>query len=91
MGMNRMQFRQHWENILPGLGEESSELWVPEQSTGKKSRYFVKVRPIICENFWKWCIENCRGQILCYSSNDREEWWGFSHKADIMWFVLRWS
>jgi hypothetical protein len=28
---------------------------------------------------------------LCYSSNDTEEWWGFSHRADIVWWLLKWA
>ena len=93
MIINRKQFREHWENVMPGLGECGSALWVPEQETGKKSRWFITVPPIQYDNLAIWIVKNCTGQVLCYSSDDfsQIEWWGFSHKPDIVWFRLKWS
>lgn len=92
---NRKQFIEYWENIEPGLGKEDSPLWLPESfdKTSRKSRWFISVNPlkIVGEEFQLWCHKHCKGQILCYSSGDVEEWWGFTHKADILWWTLKWS
>lgn len=92
--LNRKQFRKMWEARDPGLGEEHSPLWIPEHSL-RKSRHFLCVRPIEEDNhkLWLWTVKNCQGQVLCYSSSDedQEEWWGFTHKPDIVHFVLKWS
>jgi len=94
--LDRKQFRKLWNNYNPKFGDWDSPLWIPESSTGKKSRYFVKIRPIPYEKqkeFVIWATKCCRGQILCYSVNtiDQESWYGFSHKNDIVWFLLKWS
>ena len=92
--LNRKQFREMWEDRDSGLGEEHSPLWIPEQSQ-RKSRHFVCIRPLKKgrDEFWLWTVQNCRGQVLCYSSSDedQEEWYGFTHKPDIVYFLLRWS
>lgn len=94
--LNRKQFRELWNSYKPNLGDWDSPLWNPDFSTGKKSRYFVKIRPISYTKqteFRIWVDKHCRGQILCYSIDDenQEAWYGFSHKPDIAWFLLRWS
>lgn len=102
--LNRKQFRNYWNNLCPGLGDEGSGLWALEHHTGKKSRWFISTRniftqteeekqkiPDIKQYFHRWCYNNTLGQILCYSSNYNEDWWGFSHKDDIFLFRLRWS
>lgn len=94
--LNRKQFREHWNKVRPGLGDEDSGLWLPEQHHGKKSRWFVSVRPIPAQDedlydFWQWCYKNCRGSIMCYSASVTEEWWGFSHRADVAWWMLKWA
>jgi hypothetical protein len=100
MVVNRRQFRSIFNEFLPGLGESSSALWIPEQDNGRqKSRWFVCIRPLSFtdiqekKQFWVWCQQNCRGQILCYSSDtdNHQEWWGFTHYADIAWWMLRWA
>ena len=101
--LTRRQFKQHWEGIAPGTSKDNSILWCLERHYNKKSRWFVKTRPVFCnpswsdlgrhpkDEFWVWCNRNCAGQILCYSSNEQEEWWGFSHRADIVIWMLKWS
>lgn len=101
--LTRRQFRQHWEQLMPGLGKDGSVLWTMEQYHNKKCRWFVCTRPIGTESklmvdewspkkeFWLWCNRNCAGQILCYSSSREEEWWGFSHHADIVIWMLKWA
>ena len=102
--LTRQQFRQHWENVKPGLGADDSPLWTMEYK--KKSRWFVCVRPVYPhsselivdgvnpkQQFWLWCNRHCAGQVLCYASDlgAQEEWWGFSHRADIVLWMLKWS
>lgn len=100
--LTRKQFRQHWESVIPGMGEDGSVLWAMEEHYHKKSRWFVSTRPIVSleliidgqspeKEYWLWCNKNCAGQILCYSSSREEEWWGFSHHADILLWILKWS
>lgn len=101
--LTRRQFRQHWESVMPGLGEDGSVLWTMEEHYNKKCRWFVCVRPIHAhselivdgrnpkQEYWLWCNKNCAGQVICYSSHVAEEWWGFSHHADIVLWLLKWS
>lgn len=93
--LNRKQFRELWNIEGNNLGNWDSPLWIPENITGKKSRYFAMIRPIKynqISEFNSWVCKYCRGQILCYSvsDEDQEAWYGFSHKADILLFLLRW-
>lgn len=92
---NRRQFRQYWEEIAPGISEPGGVLWAQEKYRNKKCRWFVCIRPIrpVVEKqeYRLWCNQHCAGQVLCYSSSDTEEWWGFSHHADIVLWLLRWS
>jgi hypothetical protein len=94
--LNRKQFKEVWEKILPGITKEANPLWASEEHTGRKSRWFVKIYPIdpnvyVKNDFYLWCNENCRGQILCYSTSEENEWWGFTHKADIPWWIMKWA
>jgi hypothetical protein len=103
--LTRRQFRQHWEGIMPGIAQDGSALWLMEESYGKKSRWFVCTRPLGTESelmveglspkheYWLWCHRHCAGQILCYSTDheNQEEWWGFSHHADIVLWMLKWA
>jgi hypothetical protein len=96
--INRKQFRQLFNNKRNGLGDWDSPLWLPEQyNNHEPSRWFVNIRPLNHQNFktefWAWANETCRGQVLCYSSSNekQEEWWGFTHRDDIVLFLLKWS
>lgn len=98
--INRKEFRQIWQQLDARLGKEDSPLWIPEQHKGSRpSRWFVAVTPLALvehdqwQQFWQWCNHNCRGQIKCYSSDPdaAQEWWGFTHQADVAWWILRWS
>jgi len=98
--LDRQQFIQYWEGVLPGMGETGGALWAYEDAYGKKSEWFTCVRPLSGyqgltgkTEYWQWCNSNCAGQVLCYSTNPeaQEEWWGFSHHADIAFWMLKWS
>jgi hypothetical protein len=87
--LTRKQFRQHFK--LSGLADWDSPLWIPETDY-RPSRHFVCMAPVKYDaEFTLWCTKNCRGQLLCYSSSESEEWWGFTHHADIMYFILKWA
>lgn len=93
--LTRSQFRQYFNNLTQGLGDWNSPLWLPEEATDRKSRHFLSIPPIPEEDYDKfrmWCVKHCRGQVLCYSINneDREAWYGFTHKRDIVLFALKW-
>lgn len=94
--LTRGQFRQLFNNAKPGLGDWNSPLWFPEETSNIKSKHFVSIHPIPKEDYNKfrmWCVKHCRGQVLCYSINneDREAWYGFTHKRDIVWFIMKWA
>lgn len=95
--LNRKQFIQLWKDVGIKFAEDpDSPLWIPEND-GKKSRWFVAVNPVKIDSyedqteFWIWNQKNCRGQIRCYASGVDDEWWGFTHKADIEWWLLKWG
>jgi hypothetical protein len=96
MIISRKQFREYWEKIDPKFAKWDSPLWCLEYRYGK-SRWFVNVVVNELRNhenfkeYHQWVLRNCRGRILCYSSNAEEEWWGFSHKPDVFLWILRWS
>jgi hypothetical protein len=104
--LSRKQFRQHWNTVQTGLGDEGSPLWILEDGLGKKCRWFVSVKPLHAwdefiqeehpknckQHYWGWCHQHCRGQVMCYSSDsETEEWWGFSHRADVAWWLMKWA
>jgi hypothetical protein len=98
--LTRKQFKDHWEGIAPGISFPRGGLWAYERTCLKKSRWFICVSPLDIHHnesekiaYWQWCNRNCAGQILCYSTDyeNQEEWWGFSHRADIVLWVLKWA
>ena len=97
--LNRKQFRQHWDAIDPKLTRDGGPLWVMENyADNRPSRWFVQIpRPREDwtddkkNQYWSWCHRHCAGQILCYSCSDDHEWWGFTHQADIMLWMLKWA
>jgi hypothetical protein len=99
MMLNRKQFKQHWDAINPKLACDGGPLWVMENyADNRPSRWFVQIpRPREDwtddkkNQYWSWCHRHCAGQILCYSYGDDREWWGFTHQADIVLWLLRWS
>ena len=98
--LDRQQFIQYWADSLPRLSKVGSAMWAYEDACGKKSEWFTCVRPLNKyqgltgkTEYWQWCNSNCVGQVLCYSSSPeaQEEWWGFSHHADIAFWMLKWA
>lgn len=94
MILDREQFKQYWNNLQPGLASEGSPLWAYEDYDGKKCQWFVSVDPSkkrAVDDFWDWCHKECQGSVACYSSSPNQEWWGFTDRDDIVWWLLRWA
>jgi hypothetical protein len=96
--LDREQFIKHWNAVKPGLGDPGSGLWAYEHSSGIRCQWFVSVSPIRVSianetktKFWAWCRRNCASGMSCYSASDKEEWWGFSDRQEMTWWLLRWS
>ena len=82
----------------------NSVVWTPENDgvmdkTGEQCEWFVCVPCLrlnhrnMKSDYWLWCSENLKGYVRCFFSNTEadEEYWGFTHKEDIMWWAIRWS
>ena len=104
MILTRRQFAKLWNEKKPKLGKFNGPLWIPETmgDTPVKCQWFTCVRPIFYnggsekKKYWAWCNKNMQGSVLCFSSTGREtevqeEWWGFTRKDDIMFWMLRWA
>ena len=98
--LSRKQFREHWDTVDPKLAVQDGPLWEMERySDHRPSRWFVSIRSQQWKThhdklqYWSWCRQHCAGQLLCYSSNPdtNQEWWGFTHRADIAWWMLKWA
>jgi hypothetical protein len=96
--ITKKQFRQYFDSLDPEkkLGNSISPLWEPERHWKVNTRWYVCIKPILYEDrdeYNTWVRKHCTGSVLCFSSNDenQEEWYGFTHYADIMFWLLRWS
>ena len=97
MLLNRDEFIEHWEGLTKGMTGKGSPLWIPEEVDKIRCEWFVNVRPVRINDtvdfndFRLWCENQCQGKIRCFSSNATEEWWGFTNKNDIVWWMLKWT
>lgn len=98
MVLSRRQFRDYWNQRSPSLEKADSVLWSFEHYDGiQPSRWFSCVAPIDIRDhdtgYFDWCYKHCRGQVLCYNTDSqrREEWWGFTHRGDVLLWLLKWS
>lgn len=73
-------------------------IWCVEQYPHLQSQWFVCVTPLKLGNnknyFWNWCDKNLTSTLRCYysSSDDDEEFWGFSGEvSDILIWLLKWA
>jgi hypothetical protein len=84
-----------------GITDEGSPLWIPETGllSDNKCVAFVRLNPPIKSEvfelgfieFWDWCGDNLKGEVRCFSSNEDEEWWGFTNPHDIVLWMLKWT
>ena len=99
MILNRQQFADWFEAVEPGMGQAHSVLWIPEEATQQHFEWFVLCtnvnawrNPYERRKFWSWVRKNLQGHTVCFSSSETEgDWWGFTQRSDIAWFLLRWS
>lgn len=101
MILTRKQFKEHFNSLDPRLPVRGGPLWIPESFDNKKicCRWFVKVPPVALktyndfDEYWIWCNLTMSGEVRCFSSSseEQEEWWGFTHKRDILFWLLRWA
>jgi hypothetical protein len=94
MILTRQEFIDMWNSYRIGLGDYDSPLWTLEVTKNFQCHWFVCVRPINdMETHNQWCSDHCKGKMLCYSSDDEnnEEWYGFTEKDDIIWWLLKWG
>lgn len=95
--LSRKQFRDHWEQVVGSayadLVNDGGPLWIPEEADNLKSNWFVAIRPITVQDneHHNWVRKNCQGAVKCYSSGEDEEWWGFTYRDDVDWWLLRWG
>lgn len=88
MILTRSQFIDIWDDVHSTAG---GPLWAYEDHIGVKCKWFIQTGPIP-NSVWKWCKDHCRGTVICFSSDltTGDEWWGFTDKNDIAWWILRW-
>jgi hypothetical protein len=93
--LDRIQFSEYWEVNHPNIGAGvDSPLWMVEVCSQVKPQWFVEIsviNPFNHDEFWDWTKNNCYGTILCYTSGESTEWWGFSNYSDIFIWILRWA
>lgn len=89
--LTRQEFIQYFNSLCEGLGDPNSPLWAQEEYFNIRSQWFVCVSPIKHNiEHQEWIKKYC-SKVMCYSSGDEEEWWGFTHHNEIMLWLLRWG
>lgn len=98
MILTRQQFKAYFDKLDPRVTVRGGPLWIPETFDDKKirCRWFVQVRPVELGDrveYWSWCRSALNGELRCFSCNneDQEEWWGFTHRRDIAYWLLKWA
>lgn len=90
MSYNLVYSREEFSSLFPDV--DDSIIFIPETIYNVKTYNFVCIKPIPLEDDWfTWIEENCDGKVMCFSSNEKEEWWGFTNRDDIFLFLLRWA
>ena len=96
--LTREEFAEHFNSLDPRLGGPNSPLWIPEEGDQLgNSEWFVCVAPLRLKEFkreyWDWCDKALAGRVRCYSSDseNKQEWWGFTKKEDIVLWTLKWT
>ena len=90
---SRQELIQTFEEIKPGCADPGSPIWAQEDYLGFQCQYFICIpstSDINRRERWAWCKENLHGELLCFTASDEKEWWGFTHREDIEFWILRW-
>ena len=84
-------------------GLDESLLFMPETDQSLNpllskppAQWFVNINPINLHQtradvLHHWNKKHLKGSIFCYSSSDTDEWWGFTEKDDVFFWLLRWG
>lgn len=91
--LTRKEFSEYFNKLGHGLGDSGSILWEADRGY-PRCQYFISVKPISMpssDEYWDWCEKNLKGHVRCFSSNCEIEYWGFTDKNDILWWLLKWS
>lgn len=99
MILTREQFIAWWDSWVPENTADRLDhpLWQPETDLkpGPPSLWFVcaSCQRTSKDNYWDWCNSNLRGLVRCYMLDEEadEEWWGFTNRDDITWWMLKWA
>jgi len=96
--LTRPEFIDYFRNLdhrIDGT-DPLCPLWIPEEGH-ITCHWFVRVSPLGIHKFkWKyydWCNRALQGKVRCFSSSseEQEEWWGFTHEQDITAWILKWA
>ena len=92
--IDRKAFQAHFNELVPGMADDDSQLWAPEiwEPNARPSQWFVYTRVGLRDKgeYWAWIRDHCQGSVLCYSSSEAGDWWGFERREDILIWVMRW-
>ena len=92
--IDRGAFQAHFNELVPGMADDDSQLWAPEiwEPGARPSQWFVYVQTGDWDKreYWSWVRDNCQGSVLCYSSSEAGDWWGFERREDILMWSLKW-
>jgi hypothetical protein len=91
MILTRAEFVEYWNRHPLGLGQPDSALWVYERHRGISSQWFVHVGISQGPDYDAWCDAHCQGTVLCYSDDGQKQWYGFTDRNDIVFWLLKWS
>jgi hypothetical protein len=94
MILSRQEFIDHLNIEFPGedFGQVSHPVWSYELYAPVKSNWFIKTQVVEKSASWDgWTFKGQKGTVLCYISDNTadEEWWGFSDKDDIVFWLLK--
>lgn len=78
-----------YENVT-----DNNPIWIPELRERKQCAVFVSIPSLKydqLETFRQWVRENCLGSVMCFSSSESTDWFGFTHEPDVVLWLLRWG
>lgn len=88
--------RQQFVDRFTVHGERpDSPLWIPEVATNCRCDWFVCCSPLGLHgdqlaDYHHWNEQNLQAPVLCFSSGEFDEWYGFVEYDDIAWWMMKW-
>jgi hypothetical protein len=91
MMLSRRQFIDMMGDKVTGVNNPDHIIWSYEKYVNKQSKVFFRLRNLDrYSDFYMWCADNIKGDVICYSSDRSESWWGLTDAEDSALFALRW-